>query len=289
LLPTPQLNAYTQFYGLNFLCAPSFAIIMFCVARYDTPFGRLMSMPVLVGLGDISYSIYLVHFFTVRLFQQAAVGFNRATAADAVFRVICAIGLTLLVSYASYRLIELPGRAWVRHRLRRGIALAFGERGQHPLERKNYPPGRRFGKSAFAVVATISLALVPVVGEAAKTHYVRDRIHSLLHGNRPEIDVMSASYGLNCKDFHPPAPFQNRASSGNLTAVMKSACDGEAVCDFLVSARRDGDPVNSCGKDLSVEYRCGVRPEVLTLYITGEADGKRALLQCRAGSGQDSQ
>jgi peptidoglycan/LPS O-acetylase OafA/YrhL len=131
LLPTPQLNAYIQFYALNFLCAPSIAIILFCVARYDTPFGRLMSTPLVVSLGEISYSIYLVHFFTLRLFQQPPIGFDSMRAIDAIFRVVCAIGLTLLVSYATYRLIEVPGRDWIRDRLRRGIASVFSERGRH--------------------------------------------------------------------------------------------------------------------------------------------------------------
>jgi peptidoglycan/LPS O-acetylase OafA/YrhL len=140
LLPTPQLNAYIQFYALNFLCAPSIAIILFCVARYDTAFGRLMSTPLVVGLGEISYSIYLVHFFTLRLFHRPPVGFDCVTATDTIFRVVCAIGLTLLVSYASYRLIEVPGRVWIRDRLRRGIASVFSERGRHTGISKAHSP-----------------------------------------------------------------------------------------------------------------------------------------------------
>ncbi len=108
-----------------------------------------MPAPLLVALGETSYSIYLVHSWTLRLFEQPVVGFNRVTAGYAVYRVICGIGLTFLVSHASYRLIELPGRVWVRGTLRRGIAFAFRDR-----QRSAATPDRRTPPADSCVAAS---------------------------------------------------------------------------------------------------------------------------------------
>jgi peptidoglycan/LPS O-acetylase OafA/YrhL len=113
------------FLAMNFLCAPAIAGILFYVARYDSsPFTRLMSSSPLVAGGERSYSIYLVHTWTVLIFAQApARELNWLTGADAVLRIFCAIALTLVVSHATYQLIEVPGRTWLRRKLiTRGLA-----------------------------------------------------------------------------------------------------------------------------------------------------------------------
>jgi peptidoglycan/LPS O-acetylase OafA/YrhL len=47
---------------LSFALAPPAALLIFCVARYQSPVSRLLASRTGVLLGDASYSIYLVHF-----------------------------------------------------------------------------------------------------------------------------------------------------------------------------------------------------------------------------------
>jgi peptidoglycan/LPS O-acetylase OafA/YrhL len=121
----PLLNAYAGIFANNFLCAPAIAVLLFCTARYDTSFARWMSAPVLVALGETSYSIYLVHEWTLRIFVLGPEPFTRFWAVVAAFRIVVAIAFTLVVAYGTYRLIEVPGRSRVRGTLRRLIARAF--------------------------------------------------------------------------------------------------------------------------------------------------------------------
>jgi hypothetical protein len=141
--------------------APSMAIVLFCVARYDSPFSRAMSAPLLVTLGETSYSIYLVR-------GRGDLGLSRN---------------------------KLPGIP------RAGTVPEPG------LPRKREVPTRR-------------------------------------------------------------------------------ACDGKTECDLEVSVDRFGDPANGYGKDFLVEYRCSGRPDTLSGYLQGEADGKHILLQCPAKGAQ---
>ena len=104
------VNLYIQHLALNFLCAPAIALILFYVSRYDTAFTQFLSSPTLVALGDTSYSIYLIHTWTLRIFSRPAPQLNWIWGTDTVFRVLFGIVFTLLAAYATYRLIEVPSR-----------------------------------------------------------------------------------------------------------------------------------------------------------------------------------
>jgi hypothetical protein len=65
-----------------------------------------------------------------------------------------------------------------------------------------------------------------------------------------------------------------------VTSAVKRACDARDRCEFFVDAARIGDPVNSCGKDFSVEYRCTGSEVVQRAYLPGEAHGHRLILNC---------
>jgi peptidoglycan/LPS O-acetylase OafA/YrhL len=122
-----QLNSYVQFLSLNFLCTPAIAFILLYVSRYDSAFTRFMCLPALIVLGDTSYSIYLIHTWTLRIFtRQPPPPLTWLWGGEAVLRVLCAILFTLLLSYATYRLIEVPSRVWLRKRLGKLIAVGFG-------------------------------------------------------------------------------------------------------------------------------------------------------------------
>jgi peptidoglycan/LPS O-acetylase OafA/YrhL len=120
-----EINGYVGHLASNFLCAPAIAVVMFCACRYDNTFSRFLSLPVLVALGDTSYSIYIVHTWTLRIFGHPLMPFNWIWGIEAIFRVAFAIILTLIVAYATYRLIEVPSRIYLRRVFSRWIAAIF--------------------------------------------------------------------------------------------------------------------------------------------------------------------
>jgi peptidoglycan/LPS O-acetylase OafA/YrhL len=285
------LNGYVQHLALNFLCAPAIAFIMFYVGRYDTSFTRFLSLPTFVALGDMSYSIYLVHTWTLRIFFHPAPAFSWIWGLDAVFRVLFGIVLTLLVAYATYHLVEVPSRVWLRRKLGRLIAVGFGDAAGSPrlvattnlaadfASRSGSTPRTRL---VFSVAATSLLASIAVIGETARSDAVWNKLHRLWFGNQPEIGIVSATYGLSCQDYLEPAPFSNSVAPGNATNYVKRACDARQRCDLRVDAARMGDPANSCAKDFSVEYRCTGSEALKSAFLPPEAQGKRLILDCAA-------
>jgi hypothetical protein len=97
------------------------------------------------------------------------------------------------------------------------------------------------------------------------------------------IHVVDASYGLACKDFVSPSGRPNLVQVGNATAALTSACDkARTTCLFVVDAVQIGDPANGCGKDFVANWRCGSDQKVHQFYLTPEASGRSALLNCPA-------
>jgi peptidoglycan/LPS O-acetylase OafA/YrhL len=275
----PIMIDYVRFSALNFLCAPAIAVVMFCVARYQSRFARLMAAPAMVALGETSYSIYLVHSWTLRLFERPAPSLTVYWGADTVWRILCGVGFTLLVSYATYRLIEVPARTRLRRGLRRVIAVVFDRSrqrpffglGAHPVPRLHLP---------YTMAGLALLPTVAVVGQAMRSETVQAELHRLITGSRPEIEVVSASYGANCLGFQVAAPFSNLAAVGNATGPARQICNGRQSCDLEVSLRRFADPVHGCGKEFSVTYRCAAGEPTRSAFASAEAMDKHVLLQC---------
>src|SRR5205085_2581888 len=88
----------------------------FCVCRYEFALTAILSSRLLVFLGEISYSIYTVHTWTLRIFTRPAVDYSTVLGIEAVFRIVVAIVVTLVFASATYSLIEVPARAAVRRR-----------------------------------------------------------------------------------------------------------------------------------------------------------------------------
>jgi peptidoglycan/LPS O-acetylase OafA/YrhL len=104
------------------LYGPLVAITIYLVARYDTPWSRLFSHAIPVRLGEVSYSIYLMH----EIIPSALKRLGLMTADIAVAWVTWAGSLVLLalISQISYAVIERPARTWLRARLApRRVAL----------------------------------------------------------------------------------------------------------------------------------------------------------------------
>jgi hypothetical protein len=130
-------------------------------------------------------------------------------------------------------------------------------------------------------LALILLGTVAVAGELAQSSAAWHKLHRLWTGDHPEIEVISATYGMNCKDFVVQPQFRNTVSPGNATVAIRRACDWQQQCSPVINlSMSGGDPANSCGKDFSVEYKCYGSDSVRKAYIPGEALGKPLSLQC---------
>jgi peptidoglycan/LPS O-acetylase OafA/YrhL len=119
----------------NFGLAVPIAIVIFCAARYRTPLAAFLSLPWIVWLGDISYSIYAVHTWTVRPFIRPAVDFDLVFGIDAILRIVMAIAFTIIVAAATFTIIEVPCRRYLRAKLMRphGADPAGFEAGEHAV------------------------------------------------------------------------------------------------------------------------------------------------------------
>ena len=94
---------------------PLVAVTVYLVARYDTPWSRLFSHAIPVRLGEVSYSIYLLHEIIPSALKR--LGLMTAYIAVAWVTWVGSLVLLALVSQVSYAVIERPARAWLRARL----------------------------------------------------------------------------------------------------------------------------------------------------------------------------
>jgi peptidoglycan/LPS O-acetylase OafA/YrhL len=124
--PWPAFNHYLDFLLLNFGLAVPIAGVIFCTSRYDGVVGRLLSARPLVGFGEISYSIYAVHTWTLRGFLRPAVEFNLTMGMEALIRIPVAIIFSIIMASATYRLIEMPCRRYLRDNLSKALARKDG-------------------------------------------------------------------------------------------------------------------------------------------------------------------
>jgi hypothetical protein len=96
------------------------------------------------------------------------------------------------------------------------------------------------------------------------------------------IDVESATYGESCRSFVPPSPYINMFRPSNATGMIRDECRGKDHCDFKVDVSVIGDPVNGCGKDFSVRFRCNPGSPFRSQTLPAEANGKTVVLDCTA-------
>jgi hypothetical protein len=94
------------------------------------------------------------------------------------------------------------------------------------------------------------------------------------------IKVTQATYGLSCQS----APWSRQTSQvklGNVTDAISASCSGtHKLCAYVVDVNRLGDPAPGCGKDLTVEWRCGANKEPHRYHLDPEANTQTAYLGC---------
>lgn len=83
------------------------------------------------------------------------------------------------------------------------------------------------------------------------------------------INVLTAWYGQTCNAQH-----------GNVTAHVKSRCDGKQACLYTVDVGHLGDPAPGCSKNFVVLYACQGQAEVRLAQLPAEAHGKALNFNC---------
>jgi peptidoglycan/LPS O-acetylase OafA/YrhL len=99
--------------GAIFLSLFGLALIVLLAGQSSGPIAKFLSFRPMVLMGEISYSIYLVHWILIQISTWAwpseSLSWVQICARDAGV-----ITFTLLISYGTYVSIELRARAWAR-------------------------------------------------------------------------------------------------------------------------------------------------------------------------------
>jgi peptidoglycan/LPS O-acetylase OafA/YrhL len=94
------------------LAVPAFAITVYALAWDAPPLARVFGNRAAVYLGEISYSVYLVHWFVLQ--HANALGLSGLSDGS---RVSLMFVLVIAASVATYHGVEKPSRSWLRQRL----------------------------------------------------------------------------------------------------------------------------------------------------------------------------
>ena len=107
-------NRYVNSIAL-FVYSGSIAVIIFCCARYRSPFSRFLSTPLLIACGDASYSIYLFHLSVLGVTKVADVlPWTWYSVFYVGFRYTAAVLITIAFATVMYRVYEAPARVATR-------------------------------------------------------------------------------------------------------------------------------------------------------------------------------
>jgi peptidoglycan/LPS O-acetylase OafA/YrhL len=203
--PTHSI-AFFHLLERNFGLAPSAAVLLFCAARYKTILARTLSTPLIVRLGDASYSIYLLHVLVFALIGGNALldmgdyASPWLSVAMLAARWTVATGLLFVLAIGSYRTIEIPARRFLRS-----------------MPERFYMPA--------VVMGGVVTIMVLIIGPRMRVPDAK----------KIGIEVLSATYGQNCG-----------AHIDNVRDLLASSCDGQQQCDYKVLIPPTGDPGPGC-------------------------------------------
>jgi peptidoglycan/LPS O-acetylase OafA/YrhL len=108
---------------------PLFPLLILAAVRNMGWFSPLLNSPPLVWLGDISYSLYLLHWFVLFVTTEIArrlpgLDFAKLPPAPSLALIAVLIAISLALATLSFRFIEVTGRRWLRQRLDVGGPVA---------------------------------------------------------------------------------------------------------------------------------------------------------------------
>lgn len=114
----------------DFLMIGLIALFVMSASRSAGFMRRLLSSRAMIFLGEISYSIYMIHFAFILVLTRviAAAGLDDGRLGTALGVMLASIALVVLLSTITYRLIERPGRTHLRALVDRPVAYAAAER-----------------------------------------------------------------------------------------------------------------------------------------------------------------
>jgi peptidoglycan/LPS O-acetylase OafA/YrhL len=108
-----------------------FPLLILTAVRNTGCCARLLNSAPLLWLGDISYSLYLLHWFVLFLVTEVTRLIPRIDLASlplgtSLSLMAAMIGVSLTLATLSFRCVEVTGRRWLRERLdvRRPVAIA---------------------------------------------------------------------------------------------------------------------------------------------------------------------
>ena len=101
---------------------PLFPLLILAAVRNTGRLSPLLNSPPLVWLGEISYSLYLLHWFLLFVTTEIArrlpeLDFANLPLAPSLALIAVLIAVSLALATLSFRFIEVTGRRWLRQRL----------------------------------------------------------------------------------------------------------------------------------------------------------------------------
>jgi len=99
--------------ALNLLATFGFALVVSIAAAGKGPLQVALAWRPVVFIGDISYSIYLLHWIVIQVFIRM-VPLPGNGGPPLLVRIVTCVTIILCLAWVSYRVVELPARRWVR-------------------------------------------------------------------------------------------------------------------------------------------------------------------------------
>jgi peptidoglycan/LPS O-acetylase OafA/YrhL len=95
-----------------FLSLPAIALVVLLTAQNEGWIARSLSLRPIIFLGEISFSLYMVHWIILQI-ANWIISTELNTSQMVLFNIL-SLFVIFIISMLTYRLIELPARAWGR-------------------------------------------------------------------------------------------------------------------------------------------------------------------------------
>jgi len=88
--------------------------LVYSLCMSNTAISRLLSLKPALFIGEISYSIYLLHIIVLSHYENPLTSLPELKMIDNLLRLACMLSLTVIVAYGSYLGVEVPSRRFLR-------------------------------------------------------------------------------------------------------------------------------------------------------------------------------
>ena len=106
----------------DFTIVPLFALLLLTAVANQGGLGPLLNAAPFLWLGNVSYSLYLIHWLVLFITTEAMRGrpgidFAKLPVSLSLTLIIAMLAVSLVLATVSYRFVEVAGRRWLRERL----------------------------------------------------------------------------------------------------------------------------------------------------------------------------